>query len=298
MTTAGFAPSALRRRLLYRLATSDQLEKAVRALPPVERRCYGLARRYVAGTSLEDALGVVSDLWRQGLSASVDFFGEGPREPDVIEAAVRRYLEAARRLGELECQAYLEVVPSHLGLDISPDFLRGRLERIIEALPSGSRLEVSAEESRRAHPTLEVVLALAREGAPVVATLQANLRRSEVDAERLADAGVPVRLVKGAYLEASDVAHAWGDPTDLAFLRLAHGLHASGVELAIGTHDPVIREALLASLAGIGVEMLLGVRPGDAQDLVQRGHRVRIYLPFGDEWFRYWMRRVAEAAGP
>ena len=295
--TAGFAASVLPRRLLYRLATSDHLEKTVRVLPPLERRCYGLARRYVAGISLEEALGVVSDLWRQGLTASVDLFGEGPREPDAIEAAVRRYLEAARRLAELECQGYLEVVPSHLGLDISPEFLRERLERIIEALPSGSRLEVSAEESRRMERTLEVVLALAREGAPVMATLQANLRRSDVDAERLADAGVPVRLVKGAYLEPPDVAHAWGDPTDIAFVRLAHRLHASGAELAIGTHDPVIREALLASLPGIGVEMLLGVRPDDARDLARRGHGVRIYVPFGDEWFRYWMRRVAEAAG-
>jgi proline dehydrogenase len=69
------------------------------------------------------------------------------------------------------------------------------------------------------------------------------------------------------------------------------------VELTIGTHDPVIREALLASLSGIGVEMLLGVRPDDARDLARRGHSVRIYVPFGEGWFRYWMRRLAEAAG-
>jgi proline dehydrogenase len=287
----------LPRSLLYRLATSDHLESAVRALPTLEQRCYELARRYFAGRSFEDALDVIRDLRDQGMTASVDLFGEGLSDPDAIQPLVGRYLEAARRLGELDCQAYLEVVPSHLGLDISTTFFRERLEPIIEALPSGSRLEVSAEESHHMPGILEVVLALAREGAPVMATLQANLRRSAVDAERLAEAGVPVRLVKGAYLEAPDIAHPWGDPTDLAFLTLAHKIHASGVEVAIGTHDPVIREALLAALPGICVEMLLGVRPDDAVQLANRGHRVRIYVPFGDGWFRYWMRRVAEAAG-
>jgi proline dehydrogenase len=286
----------LRRSHLYRLATSDRVERAARAFPAIERRCYTLARRYIAGTSLEDAVAVVKDLREQGMSTSVDLFGEGVTDTTAIQAVVERYLQAASRLSALDCDAYLEVVPSHIGLDISPNFLRQRLEQIIEALPSGSRLEVSAEESRRTERILRVILELAREGAPVIATLQANLRRSEVDAERLADAGVSVRLVKGAYLEPPDVAHRWGDATDLAFVRLAHTLHAAGVELSIGTHDPVIREALLASLEGTGVEMLLGVRPDDARELVRRGHRVRIYVPFGDRWFRYWMRRVAEAA--
>ncbi len=287
----------LPRTLLYRLATSDYLERTVRAVPPIERRCCELSRRYVAGRSLDDALEIVRTLRDQGMSASVDLFGEGVSDPDAIQPVVAGYVEAAHRIGELDSRAYLEVVPSRLGLDISPAFLRERLKPIIDALPSGSRLEVSAEESHRTDRILEVVLALAREGAPVMATLQANLRRSADDAERLAEARVPVRLVKGAYLERPDIAYPWGESTDLAFLSLARKLHTSGVELAIATHDPVIREALLASLQGIGVEMLLGVRPGDARGLARRGHRVRIYVPFGDGWFRYWMRRVAEAAG-
>jgi proline dehydrogenase len=128
-------------------------------------------------------------------------------------------------------------------------------------------------------------------------TLQAHLRRSSEDAHRLIAARVPVLLVKGTTLEPCDVAYPWGEPTDVAFLRLAHGLHAGGVELAIGTHDPVLREALLATLDDIGVEMLLGVRPEDGRDLLRRGHRVRIYVPFGPDWFRYWVRRLGEARG-
>jgi proline dehydrogenase len=279
------------------MATSGRVERAARTLPPLERRCYRKARRYVSGTSLDEALAVVGNLHDGGMSASIDQFGEGLNDPDAIDSVVHRYIEAAGRIAELEYDAYLEVVPSHLGLDVSVGFLRGRLDRIVEALPSGSRLEVSAEESWRTDGILEAVLALAREGAPVMPTLQANLKRSERDAELLAEARVPVRLVKGAYLETVDLAHPWGEQTDLAFLRLARKLHDSGVDLAIATHDPVLREALVTSLDGIGVEMLLGVRPEDARKLVERGQRVRIYVPFGEQWFRYWMRRLAEARG-
>jgi proline dehydrogenase len=223
----GRATQLLPRSLLYRIATSDRVETTVRARARLERRCYALARRYVAGIALEDALAVVAHLRGQGMTASVDLFGEGLSDANAIERVVRQYIEAARRLRELDCDAYLEVVPSHLGLDLSQDFLRERLERIIEALPSGSRLEISAEESWRTERILGTVLALARAGGPVVATLPANLRRSAVDAERLTEAAVPVRLVKGAYIESPDVSHPWGDPTDLAFIHLAHTLHAA-----------------------------------------------------------------------
>jgi len=88
-----------------------------------------------------------------------------------------------------------------------------------------------------------------------------------------------------------------GEPTDVAFLELAHGLHAGGAELALATHDPVLREALLRALPGLGVEMSLGVRSADATALARRGVPVRIYLPYGDGWFRYAMRRWAESVG-
>jgi proline dehydrogenase len=251
----------------------------------------------VAGTSLDDALEVVARLCDGGLAVSLDLFGESLRDARAVEAVVERYREAAVSVAAVDGEIDLEVVPSHLGVDISTEFFRAQLERLIEALPPGARLQISAEESRRAQPILDTAIALAASGAPVVVTLQANLRRSADDAERLIEAGVPVRLVKGAYLEARAVAHPWGEPTDLAFLRLAHRLHSGGVRLSIGTHDPVIREALLPALPGIGVEMLLGVRSAEAYDLVDRGYPVRIYVPYGEQWFRYWMRRWAESLG-
>jgi hypothetical protein len=106
-----------------------------------------------------------------------------------------------------------------------------------------------------------MAVSLAAGGAPVMPTLQAHLRRSPEDAHRLIAAKVPVLLVKGTTLEPRHVAYPWGEQTDVAFHGLEHELHDGGVRVAIGTHDPVLRETLLATLDGIGVEMLLGVRP-------------------------------------
>jgi proline dehydrogenase len=131
----------------------------------------------------------------------------------------------------------------------------------------------------------------------VSATIQANLKRSRSDAHALAEGGVPIRLVKGAYVEDPRLARSWGESTDLAFLDLAHELHSNGAEIALATHDPILREALLRALPDVGVEMLLGVRSADASALAGRGVPVRIYVPYGGDWFRYAMRRWAESAG-
>jgi proline dehydrogenase len=203
----------------------------------------------------------------------------------------------ACQLDEAPEDTFLSIDLSHIGLDQPGDAVRRRLERIAAVLPGGRRLQVGAEEERRADRILAAVLAAAGTGAAVSATVQANLKRSGTDARALAEAGVPIRLVKGAYAEGPEIARPWGEATDLAFLELAHELHAGGAELALATHDPVLREALLRALPGVGVEMLLGVRSADARALAARGVAVRIYVPYGDMWFRYAMRRWAEAAG-
>jgi proline dehydrogenase len=129
------------------------------------------------------------------------------------------------------------------------------------------------------------------------ATVQANLRRTPADLERLVTAGVHVRLVKGAYVEPPDRALPYGEPTDIAYLRLAHQLAAADIPFSLATHDGVLREALLTALGPVPVEHLLGVRPDVLDELTARGVPVRVYIPFGDNWFRYWMRRVAESRG-
>jgi len=263
----------------------------------MEQIAYRRAQRYVAGTGLQDAVAVIKRLESKGLAVSLDFFGESETDPDAIETVLRTYERAASILQHTQADVDLEIVPSHLGVDVSGDFYRARVEAILEILPANSRLRISAEESWRTPTIVETSLALARAGTSIVQTLQANLLRSDHDADMLIDAGVPVRLVKGTYVESPDVSRRLGDDTDLAYIQLAHKLHGGGSHLSLGTHDPVITESLLLALPNTGVEMLLGVRESDAIDLVSRGHHVRIYVPFGESWFRYWMRRLAESRG-
>ncbi|WP_158564229.1 proline dehydrogenase family protein [Jiangella anatolica] len=289
--------ASLTRRALYALATSSEVESVVRAIPPARDLAYSAARRYVAGVTLDDAIETVRRLTGAGLGVSLDLFGEGAADEEAVTRTVRGYRAAAAALADVDGDVNLEIVPSHLGLDLGLDVCRRHVEQLVEFLPAGSRLEISAEESRRTPQIMDLTVALAEAGAPVMATVQANLRRSPGDVERLLAAGVPVRLVKGAYLESADVAHAWGEPATVAFVRLAHQVHAGGSAPVLATHDPVLREALLATVPGAGVELLLGVREDDAHALVARGVPVRIYAPYGDSWFRYWMRRVAESRG-
>ena len=285
------------RRLLLALATSAGWERAVRVLPGGERSAYRLARPYVAGPRLEDALACAHRLAHEGLTSSIDLFGEGVFDSSEADRAADSYVELADSLGRAPEQTFLSIDLSHIGVAGPAGEVQRRLERIAAALPEGRRIQVGAEEERRAELILAAVLAVARGGGAVSATVQANLKRSRADAHILAGAGVPIRLVKGAYVEDPRVAQPWGEATDLAFLELAHELHAGRAEVALATHDPVLREALLRGLPDVGVEMLLGVRAADASSLAARGVPVRIYVPFGDAWFRYAMRRWAESKG-
>ena len=285
------------RRLVLALATSESWERAVRAFPRGERTAYRLAGPYVAGTRPRDAIACAHRLATEGLASSIDFFGESVSDPIEADEVAHDYIALAHALDEAPQNTFLSIDLSHIGLEEQGEAVERRLERIAAALPQGARLQVGAQEERHADRILRRVLAVARRGAPVSATVQANLKRSRADAHTLAEAGVPVRLVKGAYAEDPRVSRPWGEPTDLAYLELAHELRAAGAEVALATHDPVLREALLRSLPNTGVEMLLGARSADATALAARGVAVRIYVPYNDEWFRYAMRRWAESLG-
>lgn len=263
----------LRRRLLFRLATSGAFERVA-----PKRRAWRSARRYVAGETLEDALATVSRLKAAGLESSVDLFGERTAMADA-PAVAAAYERLCARLPE---GAWVSLDLSHIAFD------GGLLDRIVAALPQGARLQTGAEEAATTDRVLDLVTA---RGAPIEATLQANLRRSPRDADRLAEAGLSVRLVKGAYVERD--AHPWGAAADRAYAELAHCLRARGVDVALATHD----ERLQDVLPDARVELLLGVRPELAQRLAATGRDVRIYVPYGPNWFRYFMRRRAESHG-
>ena len=277
--------ASLSRRLLFALATSERFERAVRGLPGVER----WARRYVAGTTADDALAAARALHADGLACSIDFFGERVRDGAQADVVVDEYLALIARLGEAPRGTFVSVDLSHLALEASVDDCEARVRRIAAALPDGADLQVGAEEERVAEPAQRIVRALVADGLPVWATLQANLRRSPADLDALLADGVAIRLVKGAYVETADVALPYGAETNAAFLMFAERLHAAGARFALATHDPAMHAV------GAPIEMLRGVGEDDARALARAGREVRIYVPYGENWFRFAMRRVAEA---
>lgn len=284
-------PARLRRRALVRLATSEALERAVDRVPGARERAWRSARRYVAGTAADDAAAVANRLDGVGLAASVDLFGERT-PPAEAQGVARRYEQLCRLLAQrTTARTWLSIDLSHIAFDAA------LLDAIAAAVPPGRRLQVGAEEAAVTDRVLDLVIGAAGDGRPVEATLQANLRRSPADADRLAAAGVPVRLVKGAYPEPPDVAHPWGEPTDAAYARLARRLHAAKADVALATHDRALRATLLAEMPGVRCETLLGIDPAGTIALAAAGHDVRVYVAYGPDWFRYFMRRRAESQG-
>ena len=254
------------------------------------------ARRYVAGLDENAAVAVVRDLRADGLRASVDLFGEDVDDAADADAVVERYLVLATRLAT-ETHAYLSLDCSHLGLDADASACAARVCRIARSLPEGMLLQLGAEQATRTDAVLGIAHAAAGEGLPVMQTVQANLRRSPEDVEALVAAGIPIRLVKGAFVEAGEIALPWGSQTDGAYVRLAERLAELGAPHALATHDQDILARLLPLDPDSTVECLLGVRPDDARRLAAAGRSVRIYVPYGERWFRYAARRAAESIG-
>lgn len=284
----------LRRRALFHLATNPVFERAVLAAPPARHRAWRSARRYVAGEQVQDAVAVARTLDAHGLAASIDLFGERVTDPAHAARVADAYVELAGALAATPAGTWLSIDLSHIAFDA------GHLRRIASALPRGRVLQVGAEGIETTDRVLDAVIGTVYDGLPVVATLQANLRRSPADAERLAAAKVPVRLVKGAYVTPSAQAHPYGPETDRAYTALAHQLadHGrGGARVALATHDDALREPLLAALPDATCELLLGVHPERARALAAGGRTVRIYVPFGTAWLRYLLRRRAEAQG-
>jgi len=288
----------LDRTALFRMATSERLERAVRRAPGGEAAAWRAASRYVAGRSRTDALDTAGMLLEQGHGVSVDLFGERVRDPAAADRVAADYLELAGALPPPPANVWLSVDLSHLALDADSAAVAERLAAIARALPAGRRVQVGAEEAAQTDAVLACVLDVAARGLAdrLGATVQANLVRAPADADALAEAGVHVRLVKGAYVETTGV-HPYGESTDVAFLRLGFRLARRGASWSMATHDARLREALLLAHGQMPVEQLLGVRPDVPRKLRTRGVPTRVYVPYGADWFRYWLRRLAESRG-
>jgi proline dehydrogenase len=289
---------ALDRAVLFQLATSERWEWTVKALPGGQAGAWRAAARYVAGRSRAEALDRAGGLLQGGHGVSLDLFGELVRDPAAADRVVEDYLALAAALPAPPADAWLAVDLTHLALDVDPAGTVDRLAAITAALPPGRRVQVGAEDAARTDAVLKCVMDVAGRGRAdrLGATVQANLLRSPADADALIESGVHVRLVKGAYVEARG-AHPYGEATDVAYLRLGFRLAERGAKWSMATHDGRIRKTLLLGPGTVTVEQLLGVRPQLLEELHQRAVPTRVYVPYGADWFRYWMRRLAESRG-
>ncbi len=286
------------RTLLLQLATSRRLERGVKALPGGEAAVWRAASRYVAGRTQPQALETAAELLDAGHAVSIDLFGERIDDPAAADRVVDDYRSLASAIADLPPEAWLSLDLSHLAVQIDAAAAADRLETIAAALPPGRRIQIGAEDAAHTDAILGCVLEVAGRGQRdrLGATVQANLRRSPTDARALGDAGVHVRLVKGAYVARTDT-HPFGEPTDLAYLRLGAQLARDGANWSMATHDGRMREGLLLVAPEVVVEQLFGVRTDVLDELPGRGVKTRVYVPYGPDWFRYWARRVAESRG-
>jgi proline dehydrogenase len=280
---------ASRRRALERLATS---------FPPTRR----LVRRFVAGDTLAEALDVVERLNAAGFRTTLDVLGESVDSAADATAAAERYLETLDALHARGLDANASLKLTQMGLDVDPGFCRSNLSRVLaKARSVGAFVRVDMEDHTRTDATLRLVGELRASFPEVGVVIQSYLRRSEADVEALIAAGTRVRLCKGAYDEPATVAFASKDEVDESYRRLMERLLLDGTYPALATHDPkLVRHAIaFARQHAIKAsrwefQMLYGVRRDLQERLVRDGYTVRVYVPYGREWYPYFMRRLAE----
>lgn len=263
----------------------------------------GFARRFVAGETIDEAIAAARTVESQGLAQTLDLLGESVSSEREASAATDAYLAMMPRIAAAGIGRNISIKLTQLGLDVSPDVARRNLHSILSrARDESFFVRVDMEQSAWVEPTLTLVEAVWREGLTNVGVvLQSALKRSEGDLERAIALGVRVRLVKGAYNEPAAVAWQSKAEVDGAFVRLLERLLPRGHFPAIATHDPVMiaqtrRIAVAANLAASAYEfqMLYGVRRDLQASLRHEGFGVRVYIPYGREWFPYFMRRLGE----
>jgi len=263
----------------------------------------GMAQRYVAGEELADGIVVAQTLNTQGLHATLDNLGESVRNAAEARAASAAYLEALDTIAHEQVEANVSLKLTQLGLDVERALCVAHLRKILErARELDTFVRIDMESSAYTQRTLDVQAELWNEGFHNVGVvLQTALYRTAADVERAIEMGARVRLCKGAYLESSKVAYADKHDVDANYARCMERLLLHGHYPALATHDErLIRQAIaLAEREGLGADrfefqMLFGVRRDLQLRLVQQGWRVRVYVPYGREWYPYLVRRLAE----
>jgi proline dehydrogenase len=274
----------------------------VHVLPAVPRSIVRrVAAPYIAGPTLDDARRVVADLNGQDMRATVDVLGEEIARPDEAEAIARAYHDALAAIEQDGLDANISIKLTGFGLKLDPALCRALVTELVgDAERRGIFVRIDMEDSSTTDETLDLYRALRGVGHERVGVvLQAALRRTSADIEALAPLRPSVRLCKGIYLEPEAIAFQEFDEVRQSFVDSLDALFGAGCRVGIATHDEWLIEQALERVAALDesayeMQMLLGVRPERARSLVAEGHPLRIYVPYGHQWYEYSLRRLQE----
>jgi proline dehydrogenase len=261
-----------------------------------------VASRFVAGERLDQAIDACRDLQRDGIGTVLDHLGENVEAPQQAAQAADDYIAALDRIGtegDLDC--FVSVKLSQLGLDFSKELCVEQMERVLGAArPAGTLVMIDMEASEYVDRTLDVFGDLRSRHDLVGICLQSYLFRTARDVDRLPPRSV-IRLVKGAYLEPPEVAFGSRGEVDVSFARLFVTLLARGHRVHAATHDPKLLEGVVrhversgADRSAVELQMLYGIRRDLQRAYARAGWPVRVYVPYGNEWYPYLTRRLAE----
>jgi proline dehydrogenase len=265
------------------------------------RKPTSFARRFIAGETIEQAIAAAKQLEAAGLLQTLDYLGESVSNLAAADAATEEYRRIIRAIIAAGNERNLSLKLTQLGLDVDRASAVDNLRKILDRA-EGFFIRIDMESSQYTGATLDIFETLWGYGyRNMGAVLQADLYRTEQDVERMIAIGARVRLVKGAYNEPKKVAYQRKEDVDAAYARLVNVLLARGHYPAIATHDPAMIDVTrrYADEQAVGrdrfeFQMLYGIRRDLQRQLVTEGYRVRVYVPFGRQWFPYFMRRLGE----
>ena len=263
----------------------------------------GFARRFIAGESVEEAVVAVKGVAAQGLLLTLDYLGESAATSEEANAATRDYLRILKTIVESGIERNVSLKLTQLGLDVDRATCVDNLRRILDpATEHGFFVRIDMENSPYTDVTLQIFETLWGQGYHNIGVvLQSYLMRTEADIRRVNAFGARIRLVKGAYKEPKTVAYQRKEDVDAAYVRLMQLLLDESHYPAIATHDPAMIDATKAYAAQkrypkdrFEFQMLYGIRRDLQTSLSHEGYPMRIYVPFGSQWFPYFMRRLGE----
>ena len=286
------------RSLLLHLSSSKRLAPLMMH-NAISRR---VARRFVAGESLDDACGAAREVNRDGQFASLDMLGENVEDEAGARRTAESYLSIFNRIGQERLDANVSLKLTQLGLDLGVPLCEELLGKIVAHAASKSNfVRVDMEGSPYTQRTLEIVRRVRAKYTAVGTVVQAYLYRTEQDIRDLLEIGCRIRLCKGAYNEPPNVAFPKKSDVDANYVKLMKMLLPSGIYHGIATHDPAVIQATKDFASEKKIErdqfefqMLYGIRTDLQKQLVREGYRMRVYIPYGSDWFPYFMRRLAE----